>query len=469
MRSGGRSSPECGAACAVKFWGGIWVLAAIASAAKGRFRADVPRFIAGAAIAGLLLLAPSWLPAPDELVTQTLGFQLSRPPDGTIDKVARLWEMLDSGHRAATVLSVLGLAVAIRRIRERPMRLFVVAILLTVAGFLASSSYWSHYNSHLALSQCALAGVTAAALVQWRRALAVAVVLLMIVLDARSLVRMFRPNASAQMLSVARTVPMIVPRSASLFAFDPTESLVAGRLPPHAGSAPVVVDSYGAMLLDATRAGGPFPDTATAFQKNPGPSLVRQRLASSDFVLLGWRGNWQMNDGDRRWFAMRFICVNPEAGDLCVWQRRTRPLAHAPSIDGQLLRFGEGWHDAEAAWRWMAGRSVMTLPPRGGAARLTLQFEVPLQQLAAPPTITIALDGRVLDRFPATTRDVRRTYDVESGDVPHTLLITTDRTFNPARSGQSADTRDLGLSLTGITWRSAMRYGGAAVSTSSPP
>jgi hypothetical protein len=454
-----------GLACAVKFWGGIWVLAAVASAPKGRFRTDVPRFIAGAAIAGVLLLAPLWLPAPGDFVTQTLNFQLSRPPDGTIDKAVRLREMLDSGHRAATVLTIIGLAVAIRRIRERHMRLFAFAFLLTVAGFLASSSYWSHYNSHLAVSQCALAGLGAAALVQWRRSLAVAVVLLIAVLDASTLLRTMRAQVSPDLLTVARSVPSIVPERASFFAFDPVESLIARRLPPHGDGAPVVVDSYGAMLLEATtRANGRFPDTAAAFRNNPHPSAVRERLAATDFVLLGWRGRWQLNEGDLRWFTMHFECVNPEAEELCIWKKRAWPRGEAPLIEAQFVRYGEGWYGEEAGWRWMAGRSVTLLPPREGAARLTLRFDVPLDQLGGAPIVTVEFDGRVLDRFSANGRTVERTYAIDWGAAPHTLVISTSRTFNPARAGRSSDTRDLGLSLTALTWRSG---DSGAASTSS--
>jgi hypothetical protein len=453
-----------GVACAVKFWGGIWVLAAIASTPRGRFRTDAPRFITGAAIAGVLLLAPLWLPAPDDFVTQTLRFQLSRPPDGTAGTIPRLREMSGSGHAAATVLAAAGLAFAIVRLRERPMRLFAVAFVVTVAGFLASSSYWPHYNSHLAVSQCALAGLGAAALVRWRRWVAVPVVLAIAILGAPPLLRSMRPAVSAASLALARTAPGIVPERASFFSFDPSELLVARRLPPHGDGAPVVVDSYGAMLLEATRAGGRFADTASAFREQRRPSVIRARLAATEYTLLGWRGQWQLNGADLEWFTAHFRCVNPEAGELCIWQRRERPLATPLPVHQQVVQFGEGWYGEEAGWRWMSGRSVTLLPPRGGPARLTLRFDVPVEHLGGAPVVTIEVDGRLLDRFVAA-RTVARSYAIASGDAPHALDITTSRTFNPARAGHSSDTRDLGLSLTALTWRSAS---GGAASTSSP-
>src|SRR5262249_60325404 len=75
---------------------------------------------------------------------------------------ARLVEIANSGHLAATVLAVIGVFAA----RRREARFFTVATLLSVAAFLTSSTYWSQYNSHLAASECALAGFGAAALLR---------------------------------------------------------------------------------------------------------------------------------------------------------------------------------------------------------------------------------------------------------------------------------------------------------------
>ena len=46
-----------------------------------------------------------------------------------------------------------------------------------------------------------------------------------------------------------------------------------------------------------------------------------------------------------------------------------------------------------------------------------------------------------------------RSVDVEAdGTTPHALVIRTDRSFSPARSGVSEDTRELALRLTSLTW-----------------
>jgi hypothetical protein len=216
------------------------------------------------------------------------------------------------------------------------------------------------------------------------------------------------------------------------FAFDPTWSLAAHHLPPHHDGAPVIVDSYGAMLLEA---GGHFKDTGSAFQSRAPQRAIRARLEASDYVLLGWRGNWQLNEDDRAWFASHFECITPEDGDRCLWKKRARPLANAPSIADQTIQFLDGWYGIEGVppktWRWMGRRSVLKLP---GAGVVRLQLE----------------------------GDARLAFEMQG----NTLVITADRTFVPARvRRRSSDTRELSVMLTRLTWQ---RADGGGASTSSP-
>src|ERR1051325_10711594 len=397
----------CGVACAVKFWGGIWVIAAL-------FKRERWRFLAGACVAGFVLVAPIALPALNAFLAQTLRFQFSRPPDGTLDLFARAREIFTSGHVATSLLALIG----IWKSRDR---LFTVAFLLTIAGFLASSSYWTQYNAHLAVSQCVLAGFGIAALKSRR---AVVVALLPLLLDASAIVRELRPRPSIEMLTAARVrVPF--------FAFDPSWSLAAHRLPPM--DPPVIVDSYGTMLMQAGRG---FSDTTSDFQSSAPQPAIHARLAASDYVLLGWRGSWQLNESERTWFAANFECINPDAGEMCTWKRRAAP--RPSSIDQQLIQFRDGWYDLEGvppnSWRWMARRSVMTLPADG---ELQLEFD-------QPQHLTIELDGRVVRGFDLCV----------AGDAPHTLVITSHRVFVPARVRRwSRDTRELSVMLKHLSWR----------------
>jgi hypothetical protein len=457
-----------GFACAIKFWGGIWVLAALIAAPRANLRQRL-RFLGGATLAGLLLLLPLALPAPAAFLEQTLTFQLSRPPDGTLDLQQRFLEMVTSGHRAASVLSLIGLlALIFPRTRTRAHLYFAVAVLLTLAGFLASSSYWIHYNSHLAASQTVLAGLGAAALasLRFRRTAMAAIAALIAMLDGKAIVDQFRfaPIQSAEMRRAAIDIPALVPPQAALFAFDPSYGLAGGRLP--STDAPVIVDSYGAMLLDAQqdarRRRLRYRTMSDAFQLGGTQWDVMQRLSKSQYAHLGWRGEWQLNAMARDWFRKHFVCANPEAGDQCIWVQLPAPLTRAGTTAEDLwLVHREGWYGEEGmhpeTWRWMGGRSVTSLPPRGAQAHLELVFNVPLDSLNGEvPTVTIELDGKVVDRFEADEPELTKRYTVPSRfEGPQTLVLHTDRTFVPARNGTSGDTRELGLSVRRLAWRVA--------------
>lgn len=118
-----------------------------------------------------------------------------------------------------------------------------------------------------------------------------------------------------------------------------------------------------------------------------------------------------------------------------------RPIAHR-------IQFGGGWYGEEGTpaqrWRWMGAHSEALLP--GGPARVQLSLYVPLDALAAPPNITIRIDGRVIDQFTAKESNIERDWPV-SGRV---LTIDTDRVAKPPQ-----DPRVLGLRLNSIVWTTA--------------
>jgi Dolichyl-phosphate-mannose-protein mannosyltransferase len=450
----------CGAACAVKVWGGIWFLAALAAAPRERARSEIAKFAGAAAVSGLIFIAPLAFLSLPRFVEQTLLFHLRRPPDGIVSPAARVPEIAGGGHIVASVLALAALlAIAVKAVRARALvtreeRFFAAAIVLTAAAFLASSSYWSQYNSHLAASECVLAGMGAALIAaNLPSALAGALVLLLAVPSARQSLLGSRGRAP-ELLAVGATIRDNVPSDDCVFAFDPAWSIAGGRLPPHSGSAPAIVDSYGAMLLAATHGGAKFPDAAAAFQSPAAQTEVRARLESCRFAILGWRGNWQLSAASKAWFSAHFVCAAPSAGDLCLWERWSPTLLGlAVAPPGTEIRFGDGWFAEEGAprarWRWMAARSVTLLPPVAGAARLELALELP----ADNATITVQLDGRTIERIAATSRQVARSWRVDgSGGAPHTLVLSTSSVVNPARAGLSPDTRDLGLRLDRIVW-----------------
>ena len=465
-------------ACATKVLGGIWLIAAIASAARGRFRTDLPTLIGTSAVAGMLLLAPFALTNIDGFVEQTLLFHAWRPPDGLIGAAARVPQMIGGVHVVPSFLAAIALVMMVaRRSSMREERFFAVATVLTLVAFLASSSYWAHYNSHLAASQCTLAGFGAAALARAagtrQRVASAAVAALAVVFSVptmRQTIERARARAPEQ-IAVGRAIRSVVAPVDCVFAFDPTWTLIGGRLPPHDDGAPVVVDSYGAMLLEAVEGGAKYRDTAAAFEAAPVHRDVRARMEVCRYAVIDWRARWQMNEKSRAWAAARYLCVTPEAGDLCVSERLAAPFSGLTLAPSGGVEFVDGWFAEEGAspnpWRWMGAQSAIKLPPLEGEAELTLSLYVPLEQLEAAPHVTVEVNGEPIDRFAAVSSEVTRSYRVKAAEGTHsTLIMSTDRVFRPSAAGPSTDSRELGLSLKRLVWRRAPSAGPAAATSS---
>jgi hypothetical protein len=118
----------------------------------------------------------------------------------------------------------------------------------------------------------------------------------------------------------------------------------------------------------------------------------------------------------------------------------------------QQARFVSGWYPAETTyiyeWRWMGARSVTLLPPGGEQTLLRIHLS-PAGELAnQSPTITIRLNGVVLDQL-RISGDFDRDYRVKAAPngMPNVLELTTDKTVTP-----SQDTRVLGLKLRELGW-----------------
>ena len=105
-----------------------------------------------------------------------------------------------------------------------------------------------------------------------------------------------------------------------------------------------------------------------------------------------------------------------------------------------MPRFG-----AEA--RWMAAHSVTTLPPSDGPSTLRLDFRVPVETLPQHPLVTIALNGKVLERFRVTSESTAREYEVTPAPAhaPNILELSIDRVLNQKLAGINEDNRDLGI------------------------
>jgi hypothetical protein len=324
----------CGLACATKLIGGIWLFAALLSLPKERRSLHAIRFLATAALTGLALVVPFAFIAPKAFFTQLLLFHATRPPDGVLGWLPRLKQMVLAPH-LVTILLVAISAIAgcaSRAIREqRSFRLFAFTWALTTLVFLRSVTYFDQYNSHLAVSEVMLAGFGAnlafnriRVLFRGRfatRSLPLAVIVALIAASPY-LGRPTRLGRAPGQLPLGDAVRHLTKPEDCLFAFEPTYAVLGGRLPQSLPPAPLIVDTYGAMLLDATSDGSRFNTADEAFRANRSQNGARTALESCRFVVLGPRGEWQFALS-MDWFKSRFTKRFPNEGSsgIDVWEK----------------------------------------------------------------------------------------------------------------------------------------------------
>jgi hypothetical protein len=122
------------------------------------------------------------------------------------------------------------------------------------------------------------------------------------------------------------------------------------------------------------------------------------------------------------------------------------------------IKFGDGWYGDEEGdsgdhWRWMGSEGHMTLAPLGHRSRLGLTMTFPLEAEPAP-TVTVLLDGVVVDRFVPNKPEIERSYLVPSRiGAPDDLTLSVDYAVNFSRLHRGSDPRDLGLALHRILWK----------------
>jgi hypothetical protein len=329
-----------GLAVSVKLLGGIWLFAALLSRPLSFSWDWRPQatLLLGTAAAVTLIMGPFFLQAPSEFLSQVFFFQALRPADGDLNHMGRLYELFPERRLVGLALALLGLVlVAVRAFRTSEAtrtaeRFFAVTYILTITAFLSSPSYWNQYNT-FAASDSILAGVGAAAIHQWLRAWfahqarLVAVLLCVAVLlpTLDSLSGGLRLKAPEQ-LALAHYIREKVPPDAPLFAFEPAWGLMAGRLPPSIPGAPLVVDSYALMLRSGMSSGQPLAHASETFQTSASQQAMRELLARSHFVVLGWRGERQLSEESRQWFRAHFIQRFPEQGKAGpdLWEQLPR-------------------------------------------------------------------------------------------------------------------------------------------------
>ncbi|WP_226994258.1 glycosyltransferase family 39 protein [Myxococcus hansupus] len=312
-------------ACAVKLTAGVWVLATVWALGGGGEWRRALRTVGAAAVAGLVWMGPFLVMAAEPLLEGLLRFQVLRPPDGVLEPSIRLRLLMGESHWGVSVLSLLGLAVALVRSRRRDAvaeRLFSVAGLLTVAVFLSSKSFFSHYNASLAPVTAVLSGLGASWVLAWadqrsrRFAVAATGVLGLTALSTLSEAIRLSKQRDRGLLVIGGAIRAAVPADASLCAFEPGWAIAAGRLPGVPLGNPILVDPYGFMLHGAVGATARFATAAAAFEDESTQHTVKPLLERCDYLVLLGRGEWQLSAASERWVGERFT----REGD--VWKRR---------------------------------------------------------------------------------------------------------------------------------------------------
>lgn len=140
---------------------------------------------------------------------------------------------------------------------------------------------------------------------------------------------------------------------------------------------------------------------------------------------------------------------------LPLWMLARQRYFDVSVVPVRAPAFGDGWYaeetDGSHIWRWMGRRGVIALPPSICPAHLHLRLTAARGAAAAPPIVTIAIDGRVIDRIAATSPVIDRTFDIAlHHDRESELTITTDGVVVPSSAGASNDARELGVRLDGL-------------------
>jgi glycosyl transferase family 87 len=335
----------CGLAISVKVLGGIWLVAALLSRSpRAAWRSQLGLALT-AGVTVLLLVGPFVAASPSRFLEDVFLFQSLRPGDGESNRLARLHDILHERRLVGVGLALLGLLVAsVRSFRasgpSRPTeRFFAVAYVVTVAAFLASPSYWNQYNAHLAASEAVLAGLGAAALHgwlsargwTWARAVPVLLAVAVPLVSARHLREGLRARAP-DLPALGSYLRQSVPADAPVCSFEPAWGLTGGRLPPRLPGVPVVVDAYALMLQDALGSGEHFASTQAAFSASASQRGILLVLERCRYVVLGWRGAWQLSGESQQWFRERFVRRFPAEGQggPDVWERRDAGVRASP-------------------------------------------------------------------------------------------------------------------------------------------
>lgn len=164
-------------------------------------------------------------------------------------------------------------------------------------------------------------------------------------------------------------------------------------------------------------------------------------------------------DGRRPWLLSeiyftrsRGFVAHRERGHLWNIARRhyfdvaLQPVAAIP-------RFTSEWSGPELTeldeHRWCGSHGTVLLPGVTGEAVLRLDFNVPKELLPEHPTVTVTLNGKVVDTVEVGEETTVREWHVTpaANGATNSLELRTDKVYNAVQRHTGDDPRDLGISL----------------------
>lgn len=291
-----------GLAGAVKLWAISWALALLLLVwPLGRRRMLL--FVSAAAVTYAVVCLPFVLLAPGSFVAQVFGMQLLRPADGD-PREAIAWTMA-SEHWGTLVFALLMAGVALARRRELPRAFWAATAALGLSALLfwSARAYWSVYNAYFGVPMTLMAGIALARAIDGVSSrIAIGLVVLGMASLGPSLSHARRRTAARDpaLVEIADRLRRVAPGASCVATLEPANAVAAGRLPSYPGEPPYLVDSYGAMLSVAV-AGADHRDTPIrdVFRRPEAQRYVLEALRRCDVVYLGWRGDFQLDEGTR--------------------------------------------------------------------------------------------------------------------------------------------------------------------------
>jgi hypothetical protein len=329
QRTGALAGGLAALAALAKAPGALVILTLLSiSVLRRRWREAV--FVAGSfGLAWLALSAYFLVQCPEDFVKQVYFFQLLRPADGVVNRLARLYQIWHYEQAWLTVrLGILGgLCIGLFTIGRRQARSWWVV--MAWAGYsllliLANSSYYPQYYVQWAIPLCLLGGglldarllairsdgtkVKSLTLGRWMLIAVVVLGLLggQIVSQYRAIEQAVA-GVESTYLRVADYIRRHSSPDAMVLAFEPNYTFLSSRAPAGAGPGRFFVDSYGEMLYvnlgieyrslsDLVKGMlGDKPQLQPTFWREPAQDSVLSAFDHAAFVVIDGRARYQLS------------------------------------------------------------------------------------------------------------------------------------------------------------------------------